>query len=128
MPVNLAEVFARLDLRHRTAWQWFVDHAGTVEQWPDPLKDGTLLATRAKGIYKPEWSNYALSVRQTLDSAYGDRDPQTRVDSTWTYAYHQEETQATRPEDLFTRAMGSFSEAISTHCLTWASSRSTPQP
>src|SRR6266566_4619259 len=102
MPVNLAEVLARLDPRHRSALQWFVGHAETIQEWPDALEDGTLLAARAKGIYKPEWTDYALSIRQTLDSPYGDRDPEGRPDGTWTYAYHQEGTETTARDDLFT--------------------------
>lgn len=50
--------------QHRSALQWFERHKGTVQPWPDKLADGTLLATKAKGIYKPNWSEYALSVRQ----------------------------------------------------------------
>ena len=48
------------------------------------------MATKAKGIYKPGWTPYALSVRQTLDGTYADRDPVRRPDGTWSYLYHQE--------------------------------------
>lgn len=102
MSINLAEILAGLGARHRAALQWFVDHAGTRQEWPDALEDGTLLGTRAKGIYKPKWSDYALSVRQSLDSPYGDCDPEVRPDGTWTYAYHQEIIRGTVREDLFT--------------------------
>jgi len=49
-----------------------------------------LLASKAKGIYKPSWSRYALSVRQTLDGPYPDREPIIRQDGTWVYSYFQE--------------------------------------
>ena len=55
-----------LPARHRSALSWFEEHAGTVQRWPAPLSDETLLASKAKGIYKPRWSEYALSVRQSL--------------------------------------------------------------
>jgi hypothetical protein len=61
-----------------------------VLAWPAPLSDGTILATRAKGIYKPNWTKYALSVRQTLNSPYHDSAPSIRPDGTWSYSYYQE--------------------------------------
>jgi putative restriction endonuclease len=86
----LADLLTRLTEQHRAALGWFVENAGTEQPWPGPLPDGTLLATRAKGIYKPTWSEYAISVRETLDSPYPDRDPAHRDDGTWTYRYYQE--------------------------------------
>src|SRR5258708_5962168 len=48
------------------------------------------LASKAKGIYKPEWTKYALSIRQSLLSPYPDQDPIVRSDGTWSYLYFQE--------------------------------------
>lgn len=79
-----------LPARHRSALEWFVQHASQEVSWPRPLPDGTLLATRAKGIYKPAWSEFALSVRQTLDGPYPDRAVEQRPDGTWSYEYYQE--------------------------------------
>lgn len=90
MTIRLEQIVAQLPNRHRAALSWFVERAGTVQSWPDPLNDGTLLATKAKGIYKPEWSSYALSVRQTIGGPYPDKDPMIRGDGTWVYAYYQE--------------------------------------
>lgn len=70
--------------------------------WPQPLADGTLLATRAKGIYKPAQSEYALSVRQSLTSTYGDRDPVLHDDGSWTYLYHCEGRKGAPLEDDYT--------------------------
>ena len=71
------DLLDRLPDHHREALLWFAQNAGTEVSWPDPLSGGTLLATRAKGIYKPAWTEYALSVRTTLDSPYsdGEREP-----------------------------------------------------
>lgn len=88
--LELNNALARLDSRHRRALEWFQQWAGTDQPWPQPLDDGTLLATRAKGIYKPAWSSYALSVRQTLGGFYPDLDPIQRPDGTWSFAYFQE--------------------------------------
>jgi hypothetical protein len=102
---QLDELLGKLDDRHRRALLWFAEHAGTVQPWPKalPLPDGeTLLATKAKGIYKPAWSRYALSVRQTLDSPYADKEPVYRDDGTWQYQYFQENTDALALEEEFT--------------------------
>lgn len=89
---SLAKLIAELPTRHQAALQWFIDHAGTEQPWPDPLLDGTFLTTKAKGIYKPQWSKYALSVRQTINSLYPDQPPLTRADGTWAFSYFQENT------------------------------------
>ncbi len=83
-------LLATLPSRHRQALMWFSDNAGTDQPWPEPLSDGTFLATRAKGIYKPSWTQYALSVRQVLRSSYPDQDPITQADGAWVYRYFQE--------------------------------------
>lgn len=90
MPETLNQRLGILTARHREALEWFLNLTGRVVPWPDPLPDGTLLVTKAKGIYKPEWSEYALSVRQTLGGPYPDKDPVVRPDGTWLYAYFQE--------------------------------------
>ncbi len=69
-----------VSVQHRTALKWFIEHTGTTLPWPTPLSDGTLLATKAKGIYKPKWTRYALSVRQTLNSPYYDVTPVMHTD------------------------------------------------
>jgi putative restriction endonuclease len=89
----LQNLLARLPLRHRTALEWFHRYAGTEQPWPGKLETSegfTFLATRAKGIYKPAWSEYALSARQVLKFRYPDKGPVFRDDSTWTYGYFQE--------------------------------------
>ncbi len=87
---QLAELLTRIPERHRSALEWFRRNAGTEQPWPEPLADGTLLAGKAKGIYKPGWTTYALSVRQSIGSTYLDRDPIVRPDGTWSYLYFQE--------------------------------------
>jgi hypothetical protein len=87
---QLAELLTHIPERHRSALEWFRQNAGTERSWPEPLADGTLLAGKAKGIYKPQWTTYALSVRQSMGSSYLDRDPILRPDGTWSYLYFQE--------------------------------------
>lgn len=78
---RLDELIARLPERHRIALEWFATRAGTEHPWPNPLPNGTLLASKAKGIFKPRWTKYALSVRQSLGGPYPDREPVRRPDS-----------------------------------------------
>lgn len=102
---QLRTLLGKLEERHRRALLWFAEHAGTVQPWPQPLlilEGETLLATRAKGIYKPAWSQYALSVRQVLDSPYADKEPVYREDGTWQYQYFQENKNALALEEEFT--------------------------
>lgn len=90
---TLTECLRPLSERHRLALTWFAQRTGTVQPWPKPIPSSegvTLLAAKAKGIYKPEWSRYALSVRQNLLSPYQDRPPVVRPDGSWLYSYFQE--------------------------------------
>jgi putative restriction endonuclease len=80
----------QLPERHRRALSWFVDRMGQTVSLPNQLEPGTLLFTQAKGIYKPAWSEYALSVKETASAGYDDREPIVRKDGTWVYLYHQE--------------------------------------
>jgi hypothetical protein len=99
---QLHALLAALPERHQSALQWFVDRVGTEQNWPNPLPDGTILATRAKGIYKPGWTQYALTIRQTLSSSYPDREPVLRPDGSWSYFYFQENPDAESRDAEFT--------------------------
>ena len=90
--LDVTEALSRLPERHQAALHWFSEHAGQELTWPTPLSDETLLASKTKGIYKPRWTRYALSVRESLGGPYSDRDPELRPDGTWSYDYHQENT------------------------------------
>lgn len=87
---NFRKLIERLPERHRTALVWFFKHKDTVQTWPKPLSDGTLLASKAQGIYKPKWTGYCLSIRQSLDSRYADKELQRRSDGTWSLIYAEE--------------------------------------
>jgi putative restriction endonuclease len=87
------QLIARLPKKHQEALIWYSNHAGDEVAWPEPLlsPEGlNYLATRAKGIYKPKWSDYALSIRQSLVSPYPDKAPIIRDDGTWFYSYYQQ--------------------------------------
>ena len=101
----LQDLLTRLPARHRQALEWYRVHAGTEQSWPAGVSDaeGTiLLATRAKGIYKPNWSDYALSARQVLKSRYPEKGPYFREDGTWIYGYFQENNEPEARDSMFT--------------------------
>lgn len=89
---RLYDLLKSLPPPHRNALEWFHQHAGTQTYWPHSLADGTKLVSKAKGIYKPRWSKYALSIRQSLGGPYKDEEPVIHADRTWSYAYFQENT------------------------------------
>jgi len=98
---SLQSLLWKLPTAHQTALQWFIDHAGTVCSWPKPI-NGILLAAKAKGIYKPAGTKYALSIRQTLKSSYPDWGPVHRPDGTWYYLYHHEDSASMDWDEFFT--------------------------
>jgi hypothetical protein len=98
---SLQELLEPLSAPHQQALRWFAERANQIVSWPEPLGEDLYLATQAKGIYKPSWSTYALSVRQTLGSKYPDREPVIRPDGTWKYEYFQE-GEALRRDRYFT--------------------------
>jgi hypothetical protein len=75
---------------HRRALQWFVGNRGQYVMWPDELPGGILLASRAKRIYEPAWSEYALSIRSVLKGPHADGQWRSRIDGSWTLEYCQE--------------------------------------
>lgn len=105
MTDHVFDLLSRLRPRHQAALTWFLDRAGTQQAWPPPIDTAegpTLLATKAKGIYKPEWTPYALSVRQTLGGPYADQEPVLRDDGSWLYLYFQENEDPDARDSEFT--------------------------
>lgn len=81
--------------------EWFRMHAGIETDFPEPLPTGELLATHAKGIYKPAGSSFAISIRTQLKSKYEDGIFLSIFDKGWAFAYHQE-TDKRLGNNLFT--------------------------
>jgi putative restriction endonuclease len=101
-PNSLEAALQVLPDRHQQALRWFADREGREISWPRPLADGTLLACRPKGIYKPAWSRHALSVRESLRRPYPDEEPVARADGSWTYRYFQENLNPDARDSQFT--------------------------
>lgn len=81
--------------------EWFRMHAGIETDFPEPLPTGELLATHAKGIYKPAGTSFAVSIRTQLRSKYEDGIFLSIFNRGWAFAYHQE-TDKRLGSNLFT--------------------------
>jgi len=90
------------DERHSRILRWFFENTGTTVGWPQPFPDGTLIAAKAKAIYKPEWSTFSVSVRENIESPYPDQEPVYREDGTWSYRYFQENVDPDKRDDAYT--------------------------
>lgn len=91
-PASIANLLVSLPPLHREALEWFSQRMGEVHGWPGKVQlaaGETFLSSAPKGIFKPRWTDYALSVRQSLDGPYSDQIVR-RDDGTWSYAYFQE--------------------------------------
>jgi hypothetical protein len=82
-----------IEEQHSQALAWFSEHQNQAISWREikaNVEAGPRLVNQAKGIYKPAYTDYALSVRQTLTGPYDDL-PITRYpDGTWRFEYFQE--------------------------------------
>ncbi|MGE9010563.1 HNH endonuclease [Leptospira interrogans] len=90
---DLNNAVANATGEHALALRWFHGHTGRKVSWAEMqahADQGARLVNQAKGIYKPHYSEYALSVRQTLISPYADKEVQRRQDGSWVYPYFQE--------------------------------------
>ncbi len=90
---DLTDAIAKIEGEHSIALNWFREQAGRKVAWSrmkDHVNEGARLVNQAKGIYKPHYTDYALSVRQTLSSPYADKELIRRPDGSWIYPYFQE--------------------------------------
>jgi hypothetical protein len=73
---DLSDAVAKATGEHALALRWFRDNADRTVSWAEMqahADQGARLVNQAKGIYKPHHVEYALSVRQTLESPYADK-------------------------------------------------------
>lgn len=90
--LQIQDFVGRLPPLHRQALEWFFERSNEIHNWPGQVElpaGNTFLASTPKGIYKPHWTHYALSVRQSMDGPYADQIVR-RSDDTWGYSYFQE--------------------------------------
>ncbi|MGB3306371.1 MAG: HNH endonuclease [Thermomicrobiales bacterium] len=84
--------------QHKDALEWFAQHQGEIIPFGDLQALG--LTTKAKGIYKPSWMDYVLSVRHVPESAYGNS-IHDDADS-WSLQYHEERPRGRDPRGAST--------------------------
>jgi putative restriction endonuclease len=103
--ISLGQALGRAEGEHRIALEWFRENAGRRVPWSEITDDtaiGARIATQAKGIYKPEGIDFALSVRQTLNSPYADLAVERRPNGGWVYPYYQEGQDPSERDRAFT--------------------------
>lgn len=94
-----------LSHKHRAALLWFQNHLGDIYQdasWFSGTDVDQLLASKAKGIYKPQDWDYALSIRISDDGPYRDGNIEYRADGSWKFSYLEESQAGTTNDTLYT--------------------------
>lgn len=87
---------------HVRCLQWFEDHEGEEIRFDGLTTDGIRLVTQFKGIYKPQWMPYALSIRTTEQDRYADGTVIRQDGGGWHLSYAQEDDSRYDPRTLYT--------------------------
>jgi putative restriction endonuclease len=99
----LTDAIAKTSGEQNRALTWFLDHTGETVSWTvikGQTDEGFRLVNQAKGIYKPHYTDYTLSVRQTISSSYADKDVIRRSDGGWAYPYFQEDPKPANSDSI----------------------------
>lgn len=90
---DLNAALSKVEGDHKDALRWFEEFRGKRVKWIDILEHaelGARLVNSAKGIYKPAYTDFALSVRVIQDGPYPDKEVEYRPDGSWVCQYYQE--------------------------------------
>ncbi len=90
---TLDQILANFEGQHLKALRWFEEKRGRRVSWKEMkvhAETGARLSTAAKGIYKPKYMEFALSVRTVQDGPYPDKEVEYRPDGSWVCNYFQE--------------------------------------
>jgi hypothetical protein len=82
--------------------RWFEERTGKTTTMPRPIGDKLYLVTQFKGIYKPKWMPYVLSIRSTPKGPYTDSAVTYDNDGSWSFRYAREENKGTAGDSLYT--------------------------
>ncbi|WP_417667582.1 HNH endonuclease [Pseudidiomarina sp.] len=92
---ELNQLLEGLPDNHIQSLEWFWAKRGQRVTWASMKEvaeqgDGYRLSGAAKGIYKPAYSNFTLSVKTMQEGPYPDKDVEYRPDGSWICQYYQE--------------------------------------
>ncbi|WP_341236098.1 hypothetical protein [uncultured Sulfitobacter sp.] len=90
---SFEEAVLKVSGSHREALHWLNEHRGRRISWSvikAHAENGARLVNQAKGIYKPAYTDLALSVRTIQDGPYPDKEVEYRPDGSWVCQYFQE--------------------------------------
>lgn len=87
---------------HARCLAWFEERSGTTTSMPKPIGPDLYLVTQFKGIYKPKWMPYVLSVRSSPKGPYQDSAVTYNKDGNWSFRYAREENKGRSGDSLFT--------------------------
>ncbi|UWQ19281.1 HNH endonuclease [Jannaschia sp. M317] len=93
MVAELESALSKTMGEHRVALDWFNENKGEIITWSaiqEFSNNQSRLVNQAKGIYKPKYSDYALSLRTIQNGPYPDKDVVHRPDGSWALHYFQE--------------------------------------
>lgn len=90
---SISEALAKVEGQHLEALQWFASNRSRTVTWKEirsHAENGARLSGAAKGIYKPEYTDFSISVKVLQDGPYLDREVEYRPDGSWICQYFQE--------------------------------------
>lgn len=88
--MTMASIPGFLTDDHRRSLLWFDSHASQIVAYSDLRQSQPVLVHQALGIWRPGGWDYALSIRQTLNSPYLDSSIVNLPNGDWLYRYHRE--------------------------------------
>lgn len=90
--LDMEKTLLKLPEHHQVTLRWCATHADQVRSWREliSVSDWTPLVTQ-RGIHKPSGTEYALSVRESLEESHPDRAPKPRPNGTWSYDYYEQD-------------------------------------
>ena len=103
--IEVQQLIARVKGEHRLALEWFNTKRGQRVTWNEikaHTEVGARLVAQAKGIYKPQHTDYALSVRTLQEGPYPDKEVEFRPDGSWVVEYFQEDPNPDNRDRRFT--------------------------
>lgn len=90
---SISDALAKVEGRHLEALQWFASNRSRNVTWKEissHAENGARLSGAAKGIYKPKYTEFSISVKVLQDGPYPDREVEYRPDGSWICQYFQE--------------------------------------